>query len=73
MAYVGKHQPQQAIAQFDAVLAVREVPPAYFGRGMAYASAGDKAAALRDLDKAIAMAPNKAVYKANRERIAGGK
>ena len=73
MAYVGKHQPQQAIAQFDAVLAVREVPPAYFGRGMAYASAGDKAAALRDLDKAIAMAPNNAVYKANRERIAGGK
>ena len=73
MAYVGKHQTQQAIAQFDAVLAVREVPPAYFGRGLAYAAAGDKAAALRDLDKAIALAPNNTVYKANRERIAGAK
>ena len=70
MAYVGKHQTKEAIALFDAVLAVRPSAPAFFGRGLAYAYGGNKVAGLKDLDQAISLAPNNPMYRSQRDQVA---
>ena len=70
MAQVGKGNTREAIALFDRMLAVRPFAPAFYGRAVAHLTAGDRGAALADLDRALALDPKNAQYARVRAQVA---
>jgi tetratricopeptide (TPR) repeat protein len=69
LAYIGKDQAAPAKAIFEQLLATRPSAMAYYGRGLASVVAGQKAAGLADLDRAIELEPKNDMFKAVRGRV----
>lgn len=72
-AYTGIGDTQKALAVLNPLIARRPSPMAFYSRAMAYHTAGQTAAALQDLDKAIALDPQNARYQQVRGIVAAGK
>ena len=70
MALIGEGDTQAAMALFNTLLAQRPSGPAYYGRAMAYYTAGQHAASLKDLDQAIALEPRNLSYPQVRSQVA---
>lgn len=62
MAHLAQEQYPQAQAQIEQALAQRESASAYFARALLHARTGQAAAALADVDKAIALEPQNPMY-----------
>lgn len=73
MAQVGKGDSRSALALFDKLIASAPSAPAYYGRAMAYHTAGQQANSLKDLDQAIALDPRNPRYPQVRALVAAPK
>ena len=73
MAQVGKGDTRAALALFDTLIASAPSAPAFYGRAMAYQTAGQHAKSLKDLDQAIALDPRNPRYPQVRALVAGAK
>lgn len=73
LAYTGQGKTAEAIAIFNMLLIQGAHPASFQGRAMAYDKAGNKAAALKDIDQAIAMDPKNPNYPKIRAQIIAGK
>lgn len=73
LAYAGKGDTQASLAVFNRLIAERPSASAYYGRAMAYHTSGQTAAALKDIDKAIALDPHNPRYAQVRSIVAAGK
>jgi len=73
LAYTGQVKTAEAIAIFNMLLIQGAHPASFQGRAMAYDKAGNKAAALKDIDQAIAMDPKNPNYPKIRAQIIAGK
>lgn len=72
-AYTGMGDTQKALAVFNPLIARRPSAMAFYARAMAHHTAGQTAAALQDLDKAIALEPQNPRYPQVRGIVAAGK
>ncbi|QMV71931.1 tetratricopeptide repeat protein [Comamonas piscis] len=63
IALIGKQDFAQALQIFDASLARRPNPPAYYGKALVYRAKGDRAQAIHNLQRASAMDPANPVYR----------
>ena len=70
MALTGQGDTRAALALFDTLLAQQPSGPAYYGRAMAYYTAGQHAFSLKDLDQAIALEPRNPRYPQVRAQVA---
>ena len=70
MALIGKGDNREALALFDTLLAQQPSGPAYYGRAMAYYTAGQHTASLKDLDQAMALEPRNPRYPQVRAQVA---
>lgn len=73
MAQVGKGDTRSALALFDQLIASAPSAPAFYGRAMAYHTAGQQASSLKDLDQAIALDPRNPRYPQVRALVAAPK
>jgi tetratricopeptide (TPR) repeat protein len=73
MAYIGQKDADSAIATFDSALAAAPIAHAHYGRALAHDLKGNKTSALKDLDIAIAMAPQQIVYRNQRDKTTAGR
>jgi tetratricopeptide (TPR) repeat protein len=73
MAQVGKGDTRAAIALFNQLISNKPSAPAYYGRAMAYHTAGQQANSLKDLDQAIALDPRNPRYPQMRAMVAAPK
>lgn len=73
MAQIGQGDTRSAIALFDKLIASAPSAPAFYGRAMAYHTAGQQAASLKDLDQAIALDPRNPRYPQVRALVAAPK
>ena len=69
MAYVGNRQLVESIETFSKVLAHDRLSVAYYGRALARALNGDRAAALGDIAEAIDLEPENSIYQKTRDQI----
>jgi len=70
MALVGKGETERAIALFDQLLARAPTASTFYGRAMAYRTAGNLPQSLKDLDRALKLDPRNPQYRAVREQVA---
>lgn len=69
MAYLGKKDVVTSKPLLDQLIGEKPHPAAYYGRALAHRMQGRTDEALADLDRAIALNPGNAAYKALREQL----